>query len=110
MDLRAADIWDGRTEPAGARRLAALAWQLPRDSRTWSAIDPMGANGTLLAIVRQLEHDVRMFQWSFTDKAKDESTAPEPISLPGEDEAWERAEEEADRAALDLAETFGLKL
>ena len=50
---------------AEVRRCSILAWQLPRDSRVWTAIDPTGAHATDTLLLRQLEYDFRLLAWSF---------------------------------------------
>ena len=97
-------------DPLNPDHMAALAWQLPRDKRVWSAYDPQGANGTDTLLLRQIELDVRTFQWSFSEDADKKNTAPEPIPLPGEEEAYERAEEREDRNAIELAQALGIKI
>lgn len=111
LDLWAMQLGDLDGEATmQTRRAAALAWQLPSSSRVWSGVAPLGALGTDVMLLRQIEHDVRVFQWSFSEDAKNKDTAPEPLTLPGEEEAHRLAEERADRAAIDLAAEFGLKL
>ena len=90
--------------------MAALAWQLAPTSRVWRKVAPETGNSTEAVVLRQLELDVRAFQWSMSEDAKDKSTAPEPMELPGEGEARRRLEEDADRAAVELAIEFGLNL
>lgn len=97
-------------EPRDPYYLAALAWQLPRDKRVWSAYDPVGSHDTKTQLLRQLELDVRTFQWSFTEEAQKNGQEPEPYLLPGEEEAYERAEEREDRNAIELARYFGLNI
>lgn len=97
-------------DPRNPDRTAALAWQLPSDGRVWKAVSPTGAYGPDVMLLRQLELDVRSFQWSFTEDAKDKSTAPEPITLPGEEEEYRRAEAEADSMAKEVAQLLGVKI
>lgn len=93
-----------------AERLAALAWQLHKTSRLWRAINPSGAYDSATLLLRQLEYDVRSFHWGFTEDGKSKINEPEPLMLPGEEEARARAAEEADSAAMELARIFGLNI
>ena len=83
------------------RLCSILAWQLPRDSRVWRAMDPSGAYDTATLLLRQLEYDVREFNYGFSKDA---------ITLPGEEIERQRAKERADAAAAELARAFGLNL
>lgn len=94
-------------EPRDPRRLAALAWQLPRSSRVWREIDPIGAHDDGTVFLRAIEYDIRAFNWSLSDG---KTAEPEPMLLHGEAEARQRAEEKADNAAAELAKVFGLNL
>lgn len=98
------------SEIVNARRLGALAWQLPKTSRLWRALDPEDGYDPATLLLRQLEYDVRAFHWSFTEDGKNKANEPEPLMLPGEMEARRKAEEEADSAALEVARIFGLNL
>lgn len=95
---------------AEAERLGALAWQLPRTSRLWRSIDPSGGYDSATMLLRQLEYDVRSFHWAFTEEGKSKVNEPEPLMLPGEEEAHKRAAEEADNMALEVARIFGLNI
>ena len=97
-------------EPENAGRFAALAWQLPSTSRLWRALDPKNGYDHATLLLRQLEYDVRSFHWAFTEDGKNKANEPEPLMLPGEEEARKRAEEEADSAALEVARIFGLSI
>lgn len=89
-------------------RAAALAWQLPRDGRAWAAVDPLGASSTQTAIIRQIEHDLRLWMWAHTKDAQNNSNQPEPMPLPGEAELAEAKAEEAQRMAASVASQLGL--
>ena len=93
-----------------AERLAALTWQLHNTSRLRRALDPSGAYDNATLLLRQLEYDVRSFHWGFTEDGKNKTNEPEPLMLPGEEKARERAAEEADSAAIELARIFGLNI
>lgn len=97
-------------EPQHPERYAALAWQLPKTSRLWRALDPSAGYDTATLLLRQLEYNVRAFHWAFTEDGKNKANEPEPLTLPGEEEAHERAAEEADNMALELARVFGLNI
>ena len=103
---------DGDTDyiTAEVRRCAILAWQLPQDSRVWRAVNPAGSYDMATLILRQIENDVQTFHWAFSEDAKNKDTAPEPMVLPGEEEAHQRAAEEADNTAAEVARIFGLNI
>lgn len=91
-------------------RIAALAYQLPPTSRVRRAIEPAKAHDQTVRLLRQIEYNQRMWHWAHTKDAKDESTAPEPHLLPGEEEAYERAVAHAEDEAARTAEALGIKL
>lgn len=99
---------DGDETTPGITRAAALAWQLPPSSRAWRAIDPLGANDMKTALLRQLEHDLRLWMWAHTKDAKNNQNQPDPIPLPGEAERMEAKVEEAERMAMSVASQLGL--
>lgn len=106
------DIWEvcqGEV-PADAPRIATLAWQLPRTSRTWRAHDPAGAYDTTTLLLREIEYVTRGIRWMFSEDGKNRANEPEPITLPGEELAHERAAERADSDALELAKAFGMTI
>ena len=95
---------------AEVRRAAILATQLPRDSRVMRAMAPEASHGLDVLLLREIEHNQRLWHWANTEQAKDSGTQPEPISLPGEDAAYQRASEEADRRAEEIAASFGMRI
>lgn len=99
---------DGDATTPQVTRAAALAWQLPRDGRAWRAIDPLGANDMQTVLLRQLEHDLRLWMWAHTKDAKTNQNQPDPIPLPGERERMEAKVEEAERMAVSVAAQLGL--
>lgn len=99
---------DGEETTREVTRAAALAWQLPRSGRAWRAIDPLGANGTDTSLLRQIEHDLRLWMWAHTKDAKTNTNQPEPMLLPGEREQQEAKVEEAERMASSVASLLGL--
>ena len=108
MDLWGTD-WEGLTEDEAAH-IAALAYQLPPESRTRAAFSPAASHGLTVELLRRVEHNQRIWQWAHTEDAKDSTTAPEPITLPGEEEAYEsRVEREMGNAA-NIAQKFGLSI
>lgn len=100
-------LWCDETTPK-VRRAAILAYQLPSDSRVWRAMVPAGAHSTDTLLLRQIELDLRAWHWANTEEAKDQSTAPKPIRLAGEDELEVFKFEQAMQAAQDVAAAFGL--
>lgn len=103
---------DGDTDmtTAEVRRAAALAYQLPKDSRVKSAIAPVAAYGIDVMLLREIEHNQRLWHWANTKDAKRKETAPERMQLPGEEEAYEKAVEHAEARAARAAERLGIKL
>lgn len=105
-------VWDlgvgGDETTAQVERAAALAYQLPRDGRAWRAVDPLGANDMDTALLRQIEHDLRLWMWAHTKDAKNKTKQPDPIPLPGEAERVEDKVEEAERMAASVAAQLGL--
>ncbi len=92
------------------RHIAALAYQLPTSGRTWRAIYPQGANSIEAQLLREVEHNQRLYAWARSKEAKNKETAPQPMQLPGEEEAYEIAVNEAEHEAARTAELLGIKL
>lgn len=103
---------DGDTDmtPVEVRRAAVLAYQLPADSRVKRAVAPEASHDITEQLLREIEHNQRLWHWANTDKAKNKETAPQEILLPGEAEARERAAERAAEDALDVADLMGLNI
>lgn len=103
---------DGDTAitPVEVRRAAALAFQLPADSRVKKAIAPEASHSTTVQLLREIEHNQRLWHWAHTKEASNEETQPPRIDLPGEAKAYERAVESAEKQALSTAELLGIKL
>lgn len=99
---------DGEETTQGVTRAAALAWQLAPDSRAWRFVDPLGANDAQTVLLRQVEHDLRLWMWAHTKDAKNNQNQPDPIPLPGEAERMEAKVEEAERMAANVASQLGL--
>lgn len=91
-------------------RASVLAFQLPRDSRVKKAIAPELSYGVETQLLRAIEHNQRLWHWANTKEAKHKETAPSPLSLPGEDEAHEKAVERAESQARRTADRLGIKL
>ena len=87
-----------------------LAYQLPKDSRTKTAIAPAAAHSLEAHLLREIELNQRIWHWANTKEAKNKETAPERIDLPGEEEAHKRAVEETEMQAIRTAEILGLML
>lgn len=99
---------DGDGEGEDIRRIAALAYQLPRTSRTWIALNPALENGTAEWLLRQIELNQRRWAWAHTKDAKSGSNEPQPITLPGEAELVDAKEQQAEQDALAVAAAFNL--
>lgn len=101
---------DTEVTTAEVRRASILAAQLPRDSRVKVAIAPAASHDWKVLLLREIEHNQRLWQWAHTKEAKHKETAPQPITLPGEEEAYESAVEQNQRTASDIAQRFGLEI
>lgn len=91
-------------------RAAALAYQLHPSSRVRGAIEPEHSHGLVAQLLREIEHNQRVWHWANTKEAEKPDTEPERILLAGEEQAHEEAVERAQAAAVGLAEKMGLKL
>lgn len=91
-------------------RAAALAYQLPRTSRTWVAMDPTNGNQTVEYLLRQMEHNQRMWAWAHSKDAKSGANEPDPLPLPGEEERTRDLEQQELRKAADIAALMGLNI
>ena len=89
--------------------LAALAAQLPANSRVSVAANPENAWSTSDYLLRNIEYQVRAFAWAFAGGDK-VGAKPEPIYSPGEFARHEGAIEEAARMAHNVASVLGISL
>lgn len=71
---------------------------------------PELAHSPELRMLRNIEHNQRIWHWANTEEAKDKSTRPDPIWLDGEEEAYERAVEAERREAIAMAKRLGVQL
>ena len=113
METYHVDVWGTDWERLGddeAARLAALTYQLPKAGRVWTAIAPAASHSMETQLLREIELNQRIWHWAHTDQAKDESTAPQPITLPGEQEAHEAAVERELQNAADVAALLGINI
>lgn len=108
LDLWGID-WDA-LDDGSAAHIAALAYQLPKDSRTKSAIAPAAAYGVDVLLLREIEHNQRMWHWANTKEAKNEETRPEPITLTGEEEAYRAMAESERQNAIEVASILGINI
>lgn len=97
-------------DDGSAAHLAALAYQLPKDSRTKSAIAPAAAYGIDVLLLREIEHNQRMWHWANTEEAKNKETAPECMTLPGEDEMHQAMVEQEQQNAIEVAAILGINI
>ena len=79
------------------------------ESRTKKAISP-DSHSLTVQLLREIEHNQRLWHWANTKEAEKKGTEPEPIMLPGEEEAYEAAVIKAEDEALKVAERLGIKL
>lgn len=74
-------------------------------------MDPAGGNGEELRMLRRIEHNQRLWHWAHTKEAQNSGAEePQPVLLPGEEEAYEAAEERQVRTQAEVASAFGLKI
>jgi hypothetical protein len=114
-ELYGIDTWEepdlkGDETTRRVLKLAALAWQLPREGRTWSALAPEGAHGEVALLLRQVELNQRLWAWAHTKDAEQKRNQPRPILLGGE---MERAEADAEREvekAYGVAARLGIEI
>lgn len=100
----------GDETSADVLRAAALAAQLPHSSRTFCAMEPSAANGTVERLLRQIELNQRSWAWAHTKDAKNNVNEPQPLSLPGEIESVEAARERAEVDAMAVASAFNIEI
>ena len=63
-----------------------------------------------MLLLREIEHNQRLWHWANTEDAKDENTKPDPITLPGEEEAREVREEIEMRNMRHVSAVFGIEI
>lgn len=102
LDLWTLELKDGERDLA---RAAALAFQLPRESRVKRAVDPTGANSPELLMLRRIEFNQR----SLFGRNEDGSEM-QPVLLDGESEEMERLERVQRKNAEDVAAAFNLNI
>lgn len=108
------NLWSYDLEGADADevpRIAALASQLSPMSRTMKKLHP--DNHTLeVQLLRQIELNQRSYAWSQTKDAQNGNTAtqPQPMMLPGEEQAHEEAVKREEKVAASVAASLGLDL
>ena len=89
-------------------RAAALARQLPHDSRTVVSMVPVAQNSTAEHLLRQIEVNQRAWHWAHTKDAKNGANQPKWLTLPGEEEQAEIEREREERVAMKVADSLGL--
>lgn len=94
--------------PDNPEHMAALAWQLPKTSRTWRKVEPVLENQTESYLLRQIELNQRMWAWAHTKDAQSGTNEPAPIMLPGEKELSEEKEKQAKKDAMAVAAAFNM--
>jgi len=107
------DLWGldwERLDEDSAAHIAALAYQLAPSSRTRAALSPAASHGLAVELLRRIELNQRTWHWANTDSAKDEATAPQQLTLPGEEEMHERMVERETKNAQDIALAFGMSI
>lgn len=74
------------------------------------AINPVGAYGIDVQLLRLIEHNQRLWHWANTTEAKNKETMPDPLTLPGEDEARQALAESEQRNAIEVAAALGINI
>lgn len=87
-------------------RAAALAYQLPADSRVMRALVPAAQHGADVLLLRRIEHNQRRQAWAMGGGKGEE---PPEIELAGEQELAERAMERAEAMQPQVAAALGLR-
>lgn len=73
-------------------------------------VSPASSHGMTVRLLRLIEHNQRLWHWAHTKEAKDETTAPEPILLDGEEGLMEALREREEQRAGDVAAALGIEL
>lgn len=89
--------------------LAALAAQLPANSRVSVAANPENAWSTSDYLLRSIEYQLRAFVWAMAGGDK-VGAKPEPVYSPGEFARHEDAVADAERMAHNVASVLGISL
>lgn len=110
MNLRSLEEWESDENPVWLPELAALAYQLPNDSRTVRALAPEAANDMRTLLLREIEYNQRRWHWANTKAAEHGENEPQPIQLPGEREHRERDLQAEVRNAESVARRLGIEL
>lgn len=63
-----------------------------------------------MLLLREIEHNQRLWHWANTEDAKDENTKPDQITLPGEEEAREVRAEIEMRNMRHVSAVFGIEI
>lgn len=100
----------GDETTADVLRAAALAAQLPHNSRTFRVMEPSLQNGTIERLLRQIELNQRSWAWAHSKDAKNNVNEPQPMTLPGEQESVEAARERAEADAMAVASAFHIDI
>lgn len=74
------------------------------------AVAPTRANGTDVLLLREIEHNQRLWHWANTEDAKNKGTEPEPLALPGEEEARKARDERELQNAARVAAVLGISI
>lgn len=100
---------DGDETTKDVLRAAILAYQLPHDSRVWTAIAPSRAHDESRQLLRRIEYNQRAFAWAQADKTK-RGPEPEPMLLNGEEELMEKQAQREKQEQESVAKHFGINL
>ncbi len=73
-------------------------------------MEPFGAHDTEVLLLREIEHNQRLWHWAHTKDAKSGSNEPEQLWLPGEEEHYERKNERELRQSVSVAAQLGIEI
>lgn len=74
------------------------------------AVAPTLAYGPSIELLREIEYNQRMWHWANTEEAKNKETAPDRITLPGEDDVRQAMVEREQQHAIDVAAQLGINI
>lgn len=107
------DLWsfglDGDETTQDVLRAAILTYQLPRDSRMWAAILPVGVHDESRQLLRRIEYNQRALAWARADKKK-RGPEPDPVYLSGEEAVMDEKLRRDRETQEEVAEFFGIDL
>lgn len=89
-------------------RWQTLFSQLPSRSRVACRLDPDNLWDDKTRLLALIEYDIRSFQWSFTEDAKNKVNIPRMLQSPGEHARNIERRDAALAARKEIADAFGV--